>query len=418
MQGTLTASLFSFSRFPCRYAEHAFLTEQVDAHNIVPVWTTSDHHETMARTIRPKIHARPDFLGDIPELTPNSAGTALGKANDWKKAQASLDLDLTVPGKRGRGERFPYFLPDCLTVPFEVLCTLQDSVNIVSGRRLKRYGKDWKDEPGGKNMSLVRNNHTDALLPPKAPPPQRSATLTVFLVASPKHPPEVKWLKPGAKGASDNLQSFIDQRLKNFADLSNDPNENACSHISAHLNMGQLSAQAAVMRVKASRRHPDGVKAFVEQAAVRRELADNLCFYNSEIGVVLCKDTVHGLNSSVFCGGTMPKETLSFLGNVPKRWYRYHVIFRFQHVPCCCTSIAFSAVATVDAQIITTTSRGRPDGRAILSKSTPATSESGHTLFKSSKKPRLTKICGTPRSSSWYMRLAPTAVGFVSTYLA
>lgn len=36
------------------------------------------------------------------------------------------------------------------------------------------------------------------------------------------------------------------------------------------------------MRVKASRRHPDGVKAFVEQGVVRKELSDNLCFYNGE----------------------------------------------------------------------------------------------------------------------------------------
>lgn len=93
---------------------------------------------------------------------------------------------------------------------------------------------------------------------------------------------EVTWLVPGAKGASDNLQSFIDSRLKGFADLSNDPNEDVCSHMSAYFNMGQMSAQAAVMRVKASRRFPDGVKAFMEQGVVRRELGDNLCFYNGE----------------------------------------------------------------------------------------------------------------------------------------
>lgn len=91
---------------------------------------------------------------------------------------------------------------------------------------------------------------------------------------------EISWLKPGAKGASANLQSFIDTRIKGFADLSNNPNEDVCSHMSAYFNLGQMSAQAAVMRVKASKRHPDGVKAFVEQGVVRRELSDNFCFYN------------------------------------------------------------------------------------------------------------------------------------------
>ncbi|CAM9789414.1 unnamed protein product [Ectocarpus sp. 6 AP-2014] len=160
----------------------------VDAHNVVPVWATSDKQETMARTIRPKIHARPDFLGAIPELSPNPQGTKLPAATDWKAAQTSLDLDRSVP--------------------------------------------------------------------------------------------EISWLKPGAKGASDNLQSFIETRMKGFADLSNNPNEDVCSHMSPYFNLGQMSAQAAVMRVKASRRHPDGVKAFVEQGVVRRELSDNFCFYN------------------------------------------------------------------------------------------------------------------------------------------
>ncbi|CAM9717520.1 unnamed protein product [Laminaria digitata] len=162
---------------------------QVDAHNVVPVWTTSDHKETMARTIRPKIHARPDLLGNIPELSLNPRDTKLPEVTDWSAARDSLNLDHSVP--------------------------------------------------------------------------------------------EVTWLTPGAKAASDNLQSFIDRRLKGFADDSNDPNADVCSHMSAYFNMGQMSAQAAVMRVKASRRFPDGVKAFMEQAVVRRELGDNLCFYNA-----------------------------------------------------------------------------------------------------------------------------------------
>lgn len=77
----------------------------MDAHNVVPVWTTSDKQETMARTIRPKIHARPDFLGPIPELSPNAAGTKLPTATDWAGAQASLDLDKSVPGERKRRQR-------------------------------------------------------------------------------------------------------------------------------------------------------------------------------------------------------------------------------------------------------------------------------------------------------------------------
>ena len=41
----------------------------------------------------------------------------------------------------------------------------------------------------------------------------------------------------------------------------------------------QISAQAAVLRVKASgRAHGGGMDAFVEEAVVRRELSDNFCY--------------------------------------------------------------------------------------------------------------------------------------------
>lgn len=97
-----------------------------------------------------------------------------------------------------------------------------------------------------------------------------------------RHAAEITWLTPGAKGARATLQSFIDKRIKGFADLSNDPNEDVCSHMSGYFNLGQMSAQAAVMHVRASKRHPDGIKAFVEQGIVRRELSDNFCYYNGK----------------------------------------------------------------------------------------------------------------------------------------
>lgn len=67
---------------------------------MVPVWTTSDKVETMARTIRPKIHARPDFLTEIPPLDANPEDTDLPDAVEWNKVEASLDLDRSVPGER------------------------------------------------------------------------------------------------------------------------------------------------------------------------------------------------------------------------------------------------------------------------------------------------------------------------------
>lgn len=45
------------------------LVAQVDTHNTIPVWQTSDHQEYAARTIRPKIHRLlPDFFETAPTL--------------------------------------------------------------------------------------------------------------------------------------------------------------------------------------------------------------------------------------------------------------------------------------------------------------------------------------------------------------
>ena len=38
--------------------------------------------------------------------------------------------------------------------------------------------------------------------------------------------------------------------------------------------------QATVLRIKGHKKHIDSTNSFVEEAIVRRELADNFCFYN------------------------------------------------------------------------------------------------------------------------------------------
>ena len=46
---------------------------------------------------------------------------------------------------------------------------------------------------------------------------------------------------------------------------------------------GQISVQRAILRVREFRsKAKDSVEAFIEEAVVRRELADNFCFYNQE----------------------------------------------------------------------------------------------------------------------------------------
>lgn len=69
---------------------------QVDAHNIVPVWITSNKQEFAARTIRPKIHKHlKDFLVEMPAVMKHEP---VGKIHtvDWDEAWNFLKIDDSV----------------------------------------------------------------------------------------------------------------------------------------------------------------------------------------------------------------------------------------------------------------------------------------------------------------------------------
>jgi deoxyribodipyrimidine photo-lyase len=74
---------------------------QVDAHNIVPVWTASPKQEVGARTLRPKIHnLLPTFLTEMPPLTSNAALPSepplVAEEVDWEATAAGLEVDRSV----------------------------------------------------------------------------------------------------------------------------------------------------------------------------------------------------------------------------------------------------------------------------------------------------------------------------------
>lgn len=61
---------------------------EVDAHNIVPVWKTSDKLEDYARTIRPKINKLlPEYLIEFPSLKPQTKkwSASNNRSIDWEK---------------------------------------------------------------------------------------------------------------------------------------------------------------------------------------------------------------------------------------------------------------------------------------------------------------------------------------------
>ncbi|KAB7504233.1 Deoxyribodipyrimidine photo-lyase [Armadillidium nasatum] len=92
----------------------------------------------------------------------------------------------------------------------------------------------------------------------------------------------VEWAKPGSKEGLKMLHEFCIKRLKMFANKRNDPNENALSGLSPWIHFGQISAQRCILEVKEYReRFPESVDAYIEECIVRRELADNFCFYQT-----------------------------------------------------------------------------------------------------------------------------------------
>uniref|UniRef100_A0A8C5PK43 Deoxyribodipyrimidine photo-lyase n=1 Tax=Leptobrachium leishanense TaxID=445787 RepID=A0A8C5PK43_9ANUR len=92
---------------------------------------------------------------------------------------------------------------------------------------------------------------------------------------------EVEWAKPGTSEGIAVLQEFISERLKCFNSDRNNPNRKALSNLSPWFHFGQVSVQRAILEVQKYRsKHKDSVDSFVEEAVVRRELADNFCYYN------------------------------------------------------------------------------------------------------------------------------------------
>ena len=96
-------------------------------------------------------------------------------------------------------------------------------------------------------------------------------------------PPPVTWLKSGSNAALRRLDYFLEHTLSGYAWRRNDPNQPGQSQLSPYLHFGQLSPQRVAWEVR--RLFPSGSPdsdAFLEELVVRRELADNYCFYTPD----------------------------------------------------------------------------------------------------------------------------------------
>lgn len=91
---------------------------------------------------------------------------------------------------------------------------------------------------------------------------------------------EISWLTPGSRAAYQVLGSFIDDKLPHYDTLSNDPTRCMQSDLSPYLHFGQLAPQRVALSVINEKKTTSDAEGFLEELIVRRELADNFCYYN------------------------------------------------------------------------------------------------------------------------------------------
>ncbi len=87
----------------------------------------------------------------------------------------------------------------------------------------------------------------------------------------------VEWIKPGEEEALKMMRHFMSQKLSLYPEDRNDPTKDGVSNLSPYLHFGQVSSQRIALEVKKSTRKGG---AYLEELIIRKELADNYCFYN------------------------------------------------------------------------------------------------------------------------------------------
>ncbi|XP_043283869.1 deoxyribodipyrimidine photo-lyase [Venturia canescens] len=94
---------------------------------------------------------------------------------------------------------------------------------------------------------------------------------------------EVSWAVPGYKGGIEELESFLNKRLKFYHSKRNDPLGEALSNLSPWFHFGMIAPQRAILQaIEYKDKHKEAVAVFMEEAIIRRELSDNFCYYNEK----------------------------------------------------------------------------------------------------------------------------------------
>jgi deoxyribodipyrimidine photo-lyase len=116
---------------------------------------------------------------------------------------------------------------------------------------------------------------------PSTPPPVDWQSVRRRLKADRNVGP-VAGLDAGPAAGRRRLRRFLAGGLARYDEARNDPVLDGQSGLSPYLHFGHISAQRAVLEVRDSAVDPAQKEAFIEELIVRRELADNFCFYRPD----------------------------------------------------------------------------------------------------------------------------------------
>jgi deoxyribodipyrimidine photo-lyase len=91
--------------------------------------------------------------------------------------------------------------------------------------------------------------------------------------------PKNRYFGGGRGAALERLKEFLTEKLDAYGLNRNDPTKDAQSELSPYLHFGHISALEVALAVEFAKANEESKAAFLEELIVRKELADNFCFY-------------------------------------------------------------------------------------------------------------------------------------------
>ncbi len=207
---------------------------EIDAHNIVPCFIASGKLEYAAYTIRPKIQKLlPEFLEEIPSLKKMKKSESFAQKTEWLKIRDELKINNRISKAGG-------FVPSDMAAK-KKLEEFTESIFINKDPLYSKLKMQISSQ-----LPLNQHFHNNS----------------------------------GEKAAISTIKYFIKNKFANYNLLRNNPNAQMTSELSPYLHFGQISAQRVALMIQPFIEYPESHKSFLEELIIRRELADNFCYYN------------------------------------------------------------------------------------------------------------------------------------------